>query len=223
MFVLKVCSHSPSGICVDPFPGHLVGRVVDQDVELAQLRDRSLDQRPAVRFLGDVAGSQHGLPPRLAHDPGRLLGIGILVQIGDEDVGALAGEGQRHRAADAAVTTGDERDSCLASGRAPDMTPRRSPAGRHLRLEPGILQAVLREWRLGPGFAGVLGRRGRGHVRAPDWHVVWTKIEGAGIFRTHGRRIRTAYAMAVARRMATMRGVWVRETRDTGRKLVRAA
>jgi hypothetical protein len=36
---------------LDPLPGHLVGGVVDQNIELAQFRDRPLDQRPAVPLL----------------------------------------------------------------------------------------------------------------------------------------------------------------------------
>ena len=47
---------------LDPLPGHLVGGVVDQNVERAQLRDCPLDQRATVALLRDIAGSQDRLP-----------------------------------------------------------------------------------------------------------------------------------------------------------------
>ncbi len=68
-----------------------------------------------MRFLRDVAGSQHCLLPGLAYHPRRLLGIGVLVEVGDKDVGALPGEGEGHGAADAAVASGDESDLAVQS------------------------------------------------------------------------------------------------------------
>ena len=43
----------------------------------------------------------------------RLLGILVLVEVGDRDVGALPGEEDRHGAADAGVAAGNERDFVL--------------------------------------------------------------------------------------------------------------
>ena len=55
-------------------------------------------------------------PPRAR--PGRSPRHRILVQVGDEDVGALPGEGQGHGAADAAIPSGDEGDFALQAAMA---------------------------------------------------------------------------------------------------------
>src|SRR5205085_466496 len=49
------------------------------------------------------------LPARLLDVAGGLLRVLVLVEIGDEDVGALAGEGDGDRAADAGIGAGDDR------------------------------------------------------------------------------------------------------------------
>ena len=46
--------------------------------------------------------------PALLDEPRRLGGVVVLVEVGDEHVGALAREGQRDGAADAAVAAGDD-------------------------------------------------------------------------------------------------------------------
>ena len=49
--------------------GHLVGRVVDQDVDAAELGDRPVDEVTAVLLVADVAGHARppcGRPPRSA-------------------------------------------------------------------------------------------------------------------------------------------------------------
>ena len=63
----------------------------------------------AVRGLGHVAGDQHRLAAGLLDELGGVLGVVVLVEVGDQHVGTLAGEGDRHRAADAAVAAGDHR------------------------------------------------------------------------------------------------------------------
>src|SRR3954451_2673993 len=116
-----------------------------------------------MRLFGDIARRNHSVPTGLAYDPRGLLGIGVLVQVGDEDVGTLTREGQRHRTTDAAVTAGDERHFSLQAAMPLVRLLAVIGTGGHLRFETWVLQAVLREWRLGPGFAGVLHRRARGH------------------------------------------------------------
>jgi hypothetical protein len=89
---------------------HLVGGVVHQHVDAAELVHRTLDYPHAVLLAADVTGDQHGLAPGLAHQFRRLLGISLFfVQIGQKEVGALAGEGDRDRPADAGVAPGDHR------------------------------------------------------------------------------------------------------------------
>ena len=58
--------------------------------------------------IADVAGDQDDLASLALHQRLDLGGILVLVQIGDDDVGTFPGIGDRDRAADAAVATGDD-------------------------------------------------------------------------------------------------------------------
>ncbi len=83
--------------------------VVDQDVEPAErlhgLRDRGL----AEFRIGDVARQQDAAAPFVLDRALGFVGVLVLVEIGDRDVGAFAGEQHRDRAADAGIAAGDER------------------------------------------------------------------------------------------------------------------
>ncbi len=59
--------------------------------------------------LGDVAPHQHAAPSGRLDVAGGLPGVHVLllVEIADQDVGALPGIGDGHRPADAAVASGD--------------------------------------------------------------------------------------------------------------------
>ena len=78
---------------------------------MAELVHRPLDELLAVRLLRDVARHGDGLAARLGDEPHGLLGVLVFVQIGNQHVRALAGEGQGDGAADARVRAGDERDA----------------------------------------------------------------------------------------------------------------
>ena len=81
----------------------LVGGVVDEDVELAELLDRALDGLAAEARLAHVAGDEQRAPPLALDGRARLLGVHLLLgQIDDGDVGALAREEDGDGAADAA-------------------------------------------------------------------------------------------------------------------------
>jgi hypothetical protein len=82
-----------------------VARVVDHDVELAELVDRLLDQLVADAFLGQVAAEDRGLALDLA---GGLLGD-VAVQVVDQDARAVLGQQLGRRPADAARRSGDDR------------------------------------------------------------------------------------------------------------------
>jgi hypothetical protein len=89
---------------------HLVGGVVHQQVDAAELVHGALHERLAVLLVGDVAGREHRRPAGLSHQPRRLLPVLLLgLEVGQHDVGALAGEGDRDGAADAGVAARDER------------------------------------------------------------------------------------------------------------------
>ena len=91
----------------------LIGGIVDQDVEPPELLDRAA-RRAARQCAGSAIspGSSTALRPGLLDPAGGLFGVLVLVQIGDQHVGALAREGDRDRPADPLIGAGDDR--CLA-------------------------------------------------------------------------------------------------------------
>ena len=59
--------------------------------------------------IGDIARQENAAAPFLLDRALGLLGVLVLVEIGDRDVGALAREQHRDRAADAGIAAGDQR------------------------------------------------------------------------------------------------------------------
>src|SRR5437016_14623173 len=92
-----------------------MGRVIDEYVDPAQFGHGRLDNAAAVVRLLYVASDKHSLPAGVLHKSLGLLGIVVLIQIGNEHVGALARIRDGDRAADPAVRAGDNR---LLSGEA---------------------------------------------------------------------------------------------------------
>ena len=76
----------------------VTGRVLRVEVEPG-------DEVAAVLGLGHVAGYEHGPSAGVLDQPCGVLGVGVLVQIGDEDVGAFASVGDGHGPTDPAVST----------------------------------------------------------------------------------------------------------------------
>src|SRR4051794_31522605 len=147
----------------------LMRRVVDEDVYCAERLDGALDDRATMIGIADVAGDQDDLASLALHQRLDLSGILVLVQIGDDDVGTFPGIGDRDRAADATVATGDD---CLLSGQ--------SPGGL------GTLLAVIRSWIHRAGRTGhrlLLGRIRRlwifGHGVAPGIYSANGKLSEA--------------------------------------------
>ena len=124
--------------------------VVDEDVELAELLHRLLHRVLAEFRIGDIARQQNAAAAFLLDGPLGLLGVLVLVEIGDRDVGALARKEHGHRAADAGVAAGDQRDLVEQFLRA--LVVRR--VVHRLELEVGLL----------PGFADA-GRETAGRDR----------------------------------------------------------
>ena len=87
----------------------LEGGVVDEDVELAEFLDGLLDRVLAEFGVGDIAGEENAAAAFLLDSLLGLLGVLVLVEIGERDVGALAREEHRDRAADAGIAAGDQR------------------------------------------------------------------------------------------------------------------
>ena len=88
------------------------GRVVDQDIELAEFREDLLESGFDLRRVGDVHGDGEGLAAGgfdFGDERGQLFGIAG----SDGDLGAGSGEGEGGGAADALRGAGDECDFVL--------------------------------------------------------------------------------------------------------------
>jgi hypothetical protein len=89
--------------------GTLKRGVADQDVDPAELLHGAVNDRPTVRGVGDVAGDQYRGPSGVLDPFPGVFSVFVLVEVGDDYVRALAGEGDRHRLNDAAVGAGHYR------------------------------------------------------------------------------------------------------------------
>ena len=89
-------------------------RVVDEDVDAAELVERRGGERIAARFVGDVGA--HEMAVHLARHRLALVGV----ELGDHDPGALLGEALRVGAAEALAGAGDDRHLVAQSHRAAD-------------------------------------------------------------------------------------------------------
>src|SRR5438874_2104793 len=86
-----------------------MGRIIDEYVDSAQFGQGGLNNDAAVVRLLYIASNKHGLPARVLHKPLGLLGVFMLIQIGNEHVRALARIRDGDRAADSAVRARDDR------------------------------------------------------------------------------------------------------------------
>src|SRR5918995_1794391 len=87
----------------------LIGDVVHQDVESAELLDGASDHLTAMGGFAQVARKQDGPPAGLLDQLGRVAGIVILGEVRDRDVGPFLGEGDGDGPADARVPAGHQR------------------------------------------------------------------------------------------------------------------
>jgi hypothetical protein len=71
------------GDIFDRRESRLMRRIVDQDVDAAEFPHCGIDDVAAVMRRADVAGGEHGLAAGFLDEPFRVLGIIVLVQIGD--------------------------------------------------------------------------------------------------------------------------------------------
>lgn len=88
----------------------LLGGVVHEDVELPERVERPVQDLPTEVGIPDVTGEREAATVGLPDPLGRVLGVLVLVEVGDGDVGALAGKGDGDRTADPTIPAGDERD-----------------------------------------------------------------------------------------------------------------
>lgn len=88
---------------------HLESSVVEEDINLTHLLQRSLDDGLAVLHVGQVGGEEVALLSTLLNLLLRLLSVALFVgKVGNQAVGALHGEEDRGRAADTRVSSGDD-------------------------------------------------------------------------------------------------------------------
>ena len=87
----------------------LLGGVVDQDVEAAELLHGCLDRIAAELLVSDVAGDLERAATLLLDRGHGLVGVLVLLEIDDGDLGAFPRHRHRDRAADAGIAAGDQR------------------------------------------------------------------------------------------------------------------
>src|SRR5919109_3385751 len=127
----------------------LVGGVVDQDVELAQLAHGPLHRFRRVLWIGDVARQQDATPALAFDRLLRLLRVFVLAQVADGDVRAFTREQDRDCAADPRVTARDQGDPATQFVRAAIRRRLVVRPRSQLVLVAWLREVLLRERRLG--------------------------------------------------------------------------
>src|SRR5215204_5043662 len=125
---------------------HLVGGVVNEDVYPLELVHGLLHDVLAVGLVPDVAGYPNRLPAGLLDHARRLLGVRLfLFEVGDQDVHALAREGERDGPSDTRVAA--RYDGLLTLEPAGAAVGLVAVVGLwlHLRLEARVLQLLFAE------------------------------------------------------------------------------
>ena len=141
-------------------------------------------------------GTARACGPRLVTSAAVSAASLVLVEVGDQHVGALAGEGDGHRAADAAVAAGDEGGLALELAAADVALFAEIGRRRHLRFEAGRLLGGCGKGGLRAGVAWV-GHGGSCLGRWVGWGA-WITRTGVlpfnwrGAARARGLRIRAS-------------------------------
>ena len=121
----------------------LFRRIVHQYVEPAKFTDCLLDGLPAEVFVSDITRNHETATALTFNHALGLLGIHVLVQIDNRDIGALFRIGNRHCTANSAIAAGDERHFITkfsASGLLGSFAFR---LRRHRCFEPRLTRLVL--------------------------------------------------------------------------------
>jgi hypothetical protein len=85
-------------------------RIVDHDVEPAEMPDGAFNESAAEAGIAQVAGDQHAFRTRAFHQLFGTLGIFIFIEILDHHIGPFQRIGDGDGPADAAIPTGDQCD-----------------------------------------------------------------------------------------------------------------
>ena len=135
---------------------HLKGRVVDQHVELPELAERAVDQTLRMRAVADVARHRDAAPAGVFDEARGLGGVLVLVEVGRQDVGALACERDRDRPPDPRVGAGDQRHLVLEAAVADVALLAVVGERAHVGLAPRRLLLLLGKRRPGLGLSRML-------------------------------------------------------------------
>ena len=95
----------------------LLGRIVDQNVQPAELLDCLLHCLPAQVLAADIAGDLDGATALSGHRGHGLVGIPVLLEIDDCELSALARHRHRHCPSDPGIAARDQRHLALEPAR----------------------------------------------------------------------------------------------------------
>jgi len=85
-------------------------RIIDQYIDATELFDRFLDYRQALGTFGKIARQQEAYAASCLNPMGGLFGILVFVKVGNGNVRAFTGKGNRDSSSDPAVSARDEGD-----------------------------------------------------------------------------------------------------------------
>jgi hypothetical protein len=146
---------------------HLVGGIVDQDIEMPELANGPIDQLLAMLFALNVTGDQHCAASSFTHDTRGFSGVRVRVEIGNQDIGALSREGKGDCPSDPTVGSRHERG---ATFEAPRPLVRIFAVIRrrdHPGFEPGMWLVLFRKGGLVTGITRILNGRWPEHEHLP--------------------------------------------------------
>src|SRR5690606_2426710 len=106
------CAHELLlGNLLDRLLRMLLGRIIDKNVELAELLYRPLDRPLAKAFAPNVSLNEQALSPLLLYQPFGFLGVGRLFQIDHRHARSLPGKPHGSSTADATIATRNQGDA----------------------------------------------------------------------------------------------------------------
>src|SRR6202021_2275134 len=127
----------------------MVRRVIDENIDPAEMVDRLLDDLAAVLGVFQIAGHQHSLAAFLLDEFLDLIRLFGLVEKGDQNIASLARIRDRDCPAYAAVSAGDDGFHSLELARALVRSIAMIGSGLH-RIRRSRHRLLLgREWRFG--------------------------------------------------------------------------
>jgi hypothetical protein len=129
---------------LDLLPGMLLGGIVHEDVQTAELFANVGDRFLAEFAILNLAWKEEAAPSLRFDKLPCLLRNALLLQINHRHVRAFPRKSDRHSAADPAIAAGDERNTVLERTTAPDPCVGGDGRGPHLVLTSRLAPLMLR-------------------------------------------------------------------------------